>query len=112
LIAKAANMVLATIVGTVTTPAGEVGTPAALVNTPAGSETFTDVSDAFLIRVSFQQNRVDRAKDMLPLWMSAVITRAAMALMVRAPRLSQTVSGFRKMSPHGISRPSVGVTRS
>jgi hypothetical protein len=61
---------------------------------------------------SFQQNCVDRAKDMLPLWMSAVITRAAMALIVRASRLSEFVSAFRKMSPHGIGRPSVGLTGS
>ena len=35
-----------------------------------------------------------------PLWS----VRAATAAIVRASRLSQTVSAFRKMSPHGISR--------
>jgi hypothetical protein len=49
--AKAASTFLATIRGTITTPAGEVGIPAAAVQTPAGSETFAGVSDAFLLRV-------------------------------------------------------------
>ena len=49
--AKAARTFLATIAGTVTTPAGVLADPAAVVNVPAGSETFAGVSDAFLIRV-------------------------------------------------------------
>jgi hypothetical protein len=51
--AKAVDMFLNTIVGTVTEPAGaaEPPTPAAVVTTPAGSETFAGESDAFLLRV-------------------------------------------------------------
>ena len=49
--AKAARTFLATIAGTVTTPAGVLADPAAVVNVPAGSETFAGVLDAFLIRL-------------------------------------------------------------
>ena len=49
--AKAARTFLATIVGTVTTPAVSVADPSAVVSEPAGSETFAGISDAFLIRV-------------------------------------------------------------
>jgi len=49
--AKAASTFLATIAGTITTPAGVTGIPAAVVQTPVGSETFAGVSDAFLLRI-------------------------------------------------------------
>jgi hypothetical protein len=49
--AKAASTFLATIAGTITTPAGVVGNSAAVVQTPAGSEAFAGVTDAFLLRV-------------------------------------------------------------
>ena len=49
--AKAANVFVAAIQGTVTDPAGAIATPAATVNTPAASETFAGVSDALLLRL-------------------------------------------------------------
>jgi hypothetical protein len=49
--AKAASTFLATIAGTITTPAGVLGDSAAVVQAPVGSETFAGASDAFLLRI-------------------------------------------------------------
>jgi uncharacterized delta-60 repeat protein len=49
--AKAASTFLATIAGTITTPAGVLGDSAAVALIPVGSETFAGASDAFLLRI-------------------------------------------------------------